>query len=99
MSGCGCNNNQKGGGSKGCSCKKCRRSMQRGGGLWQSLFGSSEKVPTSDLGTPSPGLQEPSGPSVSNQGQVEQVRQQGGKRKTRKTRKTRRVKKSRKYRR
>jgi len=44
MSSCGCNK-QGGGGSKRCSCKKCRRYSQRGGGIFDGLFGSS-KPPT-----------------------------------------------------
>jgi hypothetical protein len=40
MAGCGCNK-QSGGGSKRCSCKKCRRYSQRGGGLFD-FFGSEK---------------------------------------------------------
>lgn len=48
MSSCGCGK-QRGGGSKKCSCKKCRRYSQRGGeGFFGSLFGTSdEKTPQS----------------------------------------------------
>lgn len=41
MSGCGCSK-QNGGGFKRCSCKKCRRYSQRGGGLFGDFFGSEK---------------------------------------------------------
>jgi hypothetical protein len=94
MSGCGCTKNQKGGGSKRCSCKKCRRYVQRGGWSWSSLFTSSQD--TTQLNSVPDSYTELNQLNQLNPGVVTQ---QGGKRKTRKTRKTRRVKKSRKYRR
>ena len=45
MSSCSCK--QNGGGSKRCSCKKCRRYSQRGGGIFDGLFGSSKPTPSS----------------------------------------------------
>ena len=38
MAGCGCNK-QSGGGSKRCSCKKCRRYSQKGGSAIGDFFG------------------------------------------------------------
>ena len=49
MSSCGCSSKQNGGGFKRCSCKKCRRYSQRGGGLFGDLFGSSPAKDTSSV--------------------------------------------------
>lgn len=51
MSSCGCNK-QGGGGSKRCSCKKCRRYSQRGGGIFD-FFGSTTST-SSPTPTPTP---------------------------------------------
>lgn len=50
MSSCGCNK-QGGGGSKRCSCKKCRRYSQRGG-FWP--FDTTTPTPTTPTTIPSP---------------------------------------------
>lgn len=52
MSSCGCNK-QGGGGSKRCSCKKCRRYSQRGGGIFD-FFGSTPSTSSSTPSTSSP---------------------------------------------
>ncbi len=70
MSGCGCNNNQKGGGSKKCRCKKCRRSVQRGGSLWSSIFGDN-KLPQ-DQGMVQQGQIQDQGMIQQDQGMVQQ---------------------------
>jgi hypothetical protein len=46
MPGCGCSK-QSGGGSKRCSCKKCRRYSQRGGGFLDFFGSSPAKDPSS----------------------------------------------------
>ena len=55
MAGCGCNK-QSGGGSKRCSCKKCRRYSQKGGGFFDGLFGSTTpstpSIPPTTMTTP-----------------------------------------------
>jgi hypothetical protein len=113
MSSCGCS--QKGGGSRRCSCKKCRRYSQRGGdstGWFGNLLGSSA------TSTATPSTSPPINPETkcipleeynrlnkyaeqrSEQSGV--VIQKGGKHRTRKTRrikKSRKQMKSRKYRR
>jgi hypothetical protein len=50
MSSCGCNK-QGGGGSKRCSCKKCRRYSQQGGGIFDGLFGPSKPPTTPTIPT------------------------------------------------
>jgi hypothetical protein len=50
MAGCGCNK-QSGGGSKRCSCKKCRRYSQKGGGFFDGLFGPSKPTTTTPPST------------------------------------------------
>jgi len=62
MSGCGCNK-QSGGGSKRCSCKKCRRYSQKGGGIFDGFFGSSNQTPPPST-TPSPSTTTPTTPST-----------------------------------
>jgi hypothetical protein len=56
MSSCGCNK-QGGGGSKRCSCKKCRRYSQRGGGIFD-FFGSTSTTPTPTTSTPTTPIEE-----------------------------------------
>ena len=48
MSSCGCSSKQNGGGFKRCSCKKCRRYSQRGGGFLDFFSPSSTPSPAKD---------------------------------------------------
>lgn len=58
MSSCGCSK-QSGGGSKRCSCKKCRRYSQRGGGFLDFFSASPDKNTSSVVvNTPQPSNEE-----------------------------------------
>jgi uncharacterized small protein (DUF1192 family) len=72
MSSCGCNK-QGGGGSKRCSCKKCRRYSQMGGGFFGDFFGSTNQTSTTPTTPTTPTTQRQSENLIQNSIQSETI--------------------------
>jgi len=111
MTSCGCS--QNGGGSKRCSCKKCRHYSQRGGSsifdnignIFSKTVNTAKEVENKVQNSLYPNNQVKTATDLASLNPVIPHGKGGGKRRTRKnrksrkSRKSRRIKKSRKYRR